>query len=326
MELMHHEAGVRTVTVGGRPSTGPMQAASGSRGAELYSSSDLDADFEVGENLNATAAALLPSRTEDVFVLYAGINIRDQIRKGQNIPLQFLYEAANCRIFYTPYTFRNLTKLWEYAADAIWAKPELCVQGSTGYASTGKALNTTSPHKGAGIMNANTTHEIINTFQLNQDTADLPPEFAGQENDGLKKSVDARIGQLCGDSAGGSGCGSKGLKCMVATVCGHTAHQCLLPCDSFHSPCGGLHGCSFTSKDTIVTKEGLKKNFSKGYCRVKCDSNSNPNAATPTTPPLPPNNESKPGSGSGGGSGRSRSRGSYKSSGTKGSYVMAGMA
>lgn len=322
---MHHEAGVRTVTVGGRPSTGPMQAASGSRGAEMYSSGDLDADFEVGEDLNATAGALLPSRMEDIFVLYAGINIRDQIRRGQNIPLQFLYEAANCRIFYTPYTFNNLTKLWKYAADAIWTKPELCVQDSTGYASTGKALNTTSPHKGAGSINSNTTHEIINTFQLNQDTGDLPPEFAGQESDGYI-NVDVSIGTLCGDDARGSGCGSKGLKCMRANICGDTAHRCVRPCDSFHDPCGGLHRCLFTSTETIKSFQGLEKKVRKGHCRVKCDSDSNSDAATPYTPPLPPNNESKPGNGRGGSSGGSRSRGSYKSSGKRGSYVMAGMA
>jgi hypothetical protein len=67
---------------------------------------------------------------------YAQINLRDQIRKGETIPLQFTYEAANCRIFYTPQTFYNYENLWKYAADAIWNNPALCVQNSTGYATT----------------------------------------------------------------------------------------------------------------------------------------------------------------------------------------------
>ncbi|KAI0971462.1 hypothetical protein F4678DRAFT_479343 [Xylaria arbuscula] len=42
VELMHHEAGVRTVAVGGLPKDGPMQTPSGSRGARLYDIFTLD--------------------------------------------------------------------------------------------------------------------------------------------------------------------------------------------------------------------------------------------------------------------------------------------
>jgi hypothetical protein len=80
----------------------------------------------------------LPNRTEslDVEVVYSAINLRDQVRKGEDTPLQFVYDAADCRIFFTPKTVFNLAALWKYAADAIWAKPELCVKDSTGYATT----------------------------------------------------------------------------------------------------------------------------------------------------------------------------------------------
>ena len=36
--MMHYQAGVRTVVVGGLPEAGPMQVPAGSRGAEAYSS------------------------------------------------------------------------------------------------------------------------------------------------------------------------------------------------------------------------------------------------------------------------------------------------
>lgn len=317
---MHHEAGVRTVTAGGRPSAGPMQAASGSRGAEYYSSDDLDADFEVAEDINATAVALLPSRIEDIFVLSAGINLRDQVRKDQNIPLQFLYEAANCRIFYTPHTFNNFTKLWKYAADAIWNKPELCVQGSTGYASTAKAPSTRSPPKGKESINANATHDIVNTFQLNKATGDLPPEFAGQEHDDSKLAT-ASIGQACAE---GSSCGSQGLACMRSTVCGRTANRCVRPCDSYHHSCGG-NGCLFTTKDS-ANGQGFVKNFRKGYCPLSCPSRGGSDSATHISPPLPPTFESRPSDGGGGSRSGSRSRGSYKSGGTLGNYIKAGIA
>ena len=69
-------------------------------------------------------------------ISYAQINLRDQIRKDETIPLQFTYEAANCRIFYTIQTFYNYTNLWKYAADAVFSNPALCVKNSTGFATT----------------------------------------------------------------------------------------------------------------------------------------------------------------------------------------------
>ncbi|KAL7627736.1 hypothetical protein AAE478_001931 [Parahypoxylon ruwenzoriense] len=146
-EMMHHEAGVRVVTVGGRPVTGPMQIASGSRGAQEYSLDALDGNIELVQEIllhyGSTNATFLPNRTEanDVFIVSAAINLRDQIRRGETTPLQFAYEAADCRIYYTPQTVYNYTNLWQYAADAVWNNPNHCVANSTGYSTIGS--NTT---------------------------------------------------------------------------------------------------------------------------------------------------------------------------------------
>jgi hypothetical protein len=143
MEMMHHEAGVRVVVAGGRPSTGPMQAPSGSRGALIYTTYELDSDISFAQTLlqqqGSSNATFLPNRTEtlEVYVTFASINLRDEVRRGETIPLQFAYEAADCRIFYTPQTVYNYTALWQYAADAIWNNSTLCVAGSTGFATTG---------------------------------------------------------------------------------------------------------------------------------------------------------------------------------------------
>ncbi|KAI0206055.1 hypothetical protein F4808DRAFT_470940 [Astrocystis sublimbata] len=137
VEMMHHEAGVRTVTVGGRPSRGPMQAVGGTRGARSLSTDILDNNINFARELlvGTDDAAFLPNRTEalDVFIVDASVNLRDQVRAGQTTSLQFAYEAANCRIFFTPATIFNYKALWQYAADAIWTNPSLCVAGSTGY-------------------------------------------------------------------------------------------------------------------------------------------------------------------------------------------------
>jgi hypothetical protein len=135
MELMHHEAQVRTVAVGGRPDYTPMQAPSGTRGATSYTTWRMDLDIAGALALdNSTAAALPVNRGAlDFYISYAGVNLRDQIRHGEPLdtPLQFQYEPADCRVFYTPKTWYRYANLWNYAAEAAWQNPRLCVANST---------------------------------------------------------------------------------------------------------------------------------------------------------------------------------------------------
>lgn len=147
MEMMHWDAGVKNVVVGGRPSYGPMQTPSGSRGARYYDFSELDADINNTITVEAQSGlgidADLPDRTDqDLYILDGGITLRNQMREGESVPLQMQFEAADCRIFYTPLTFNNFTNLWKYAAEAIWTHPDLCVQGSTGFAKSKSTATT----------------------------------------------------------------------------------------------------------------------------------------------------------------------------------------
>jgi hypothetical protein len=155
MEMMHHDAGVRTVVAGGLPLNGPMQAPrylapcltdspftnhveSLTRGASSYKTETLDRDIDFARRILEyfdEDSNFIQNRTLDSRVISAGINLRDQVRKGGDIPLQFLYEGADCRIFYTPETVYNYTALWQYAADAMWNDPQKCVTGSMGYSS-----------------------------------------------------------------------------------------------------------------------------------------------------------------------------------------------
>ena len=63
VEMMHHEAAVRTVVAGGSPKPGPMQTASGSRGAQLYTADLIDNDISAAEYLNTSTNKLLPDRS-----------------------------------------------------------------------------------------------------------------------------------------------------------------------------------------------------------------------------------------------------------------------
>lgn len=133
------QAGARTIVVGGRPSTGPMQAVGGNRGAAPYSADALDYDITtIGFN-NDTAKALLPStnidgqRDSGMWTNYLGVNLRDQVRPNDTTPLQFKYEAADCRIFYSLENVYNMSRLWRDAVAASFDDSSLCVEGSTGY-------------------------------------------------------------------------------------------------------------------------------------------------------------------------------------------------
>ena len=181
VEMMHHEAGVRTVVAGGPPKAGPMQTASGSRGAQLYTADLIDFDIAVAEYLNATANTTLPDREVDTLITSLGINLRDQIRQDQpTTPIQFLYNAADCRIFYTLETWLNYTSLWTYAIDAIYTNPALCVPGSTGYAST-KVAQAATPAPAPSSINS--------PFNASAVVAKYTTEFTGLELDSFHPVV-----------------------------------------------------------------------------------------------------------------------------------------
>lgn len=54
--------------------------------------------------------------------------------------MQFKYEAADCRIYYTFANIYNMTRLWHDVAKAAFEDQSLCIEGSQGFSTT----NTTS--------------------------------------------------------------------------------------------------------------------------------------------------------------------------------------
>jgi hypothetical protein len=74
-----------------------------------------------------TDLTLLPTnRSTDT-----SINVRDNILPSNlkdGLPAQFVYEPADCRIYYEPSMIVDISKLWEAAADAAWGSKQ-CVQG-----------------------------------------------------------------------------------------------------------------------------------------------------------------------------------------------------
>ena len=213
VEMMHYEAGVRTVAAGGRPQLGPIQTAAGTRGAKDYEADSLDLDIYGAVYLNNSVANYLPNRDLDFRLDQANFNLRDQIRKGENFPLQFAYQAADCRIFYTFDTFNNMSALWSYAAEAIWTNTSLCVQGSTNQPSSGHVTDTVGPSAAQKAAWTATDTNITPLGVNNETTIDV--QFTAGIN-GPDDDIAGRLNAVC-DPAFPEYCGQ--LSCVQAPFC-----------------------------------------------------------------------------------------------------------
>jgi hypothetical protein len=56
----------------------------------------------------------------------ASLNVRDQIRRGDEaqIPLQFVYEKADYRIWFTPAMVADVRAIWRKVAGVAWGGEE----------------------------------------------------------------------------------------------------------------------------------------------------------------------------------------------------------
>ena len=280
--MMHPEAGVRTVSVGGRPTPGPMQAPAGNRGARSYSVNALDIDIYIAEEIDNTTSMLLPNRTQDVLITYASINLRDQIRKGQDVPLQFVYEAADCRIFFTPQTVLNLTNLWNYAASAIWNDSSLCVQGSTGYATTGLTTDTTGPPPGSIANGTDLLRNMTGIVKLSGVTLGINASFNSQLPD--SQSFQAAAGQKCTVKGNGGCMGYNTCEPQPACNVKPDPLFCLPACSSVNNYCNCVRTTPYSTKG----QSGII--YWEGYCRPpQPDCNKKTSNKKALSGSLPPN-------------------------------------
>ncbi|KZM24592.1 serine-type peptidase [Ascochyta rabiei] len=153
VELMTAMANVRTISLGGRPVRGPMQTASGNRGAAPYTAYDLDNDYDWLQTVLGDEDAfqrLHPRKDTGVFTKFASINIRDQMRPDDLIPLQFRYEPSDCRLYYTPNNVYNMSRLWRDVATAAWTNSSTCTPGSTGFSTRTKTGRKQPPKPSTG--------------------------------------------------------------------------------------------------------------------------------------------------------------------------------
>lgn len=145
---MINQGGVRTVALGGRPQPGIIQAIGGVKGTN-DNPFEIVAEYisEIWEASNSTLQeswmdtvladyTLLPIYSSTTMVL----NVRNGYLPGEDTPLQFVYEPADCRILYTPQMIVDETAVWKTVADSVWGggNGDACVAGGFGAANGSK--------------------------------------------------------------------------------------------------------------------------------------------------------------------------------------------
>jgi len=142
-EELKNVAGVKSVVVGGRAKEGPMQALGGTKGGTILSFGKLSGTISGMMNATETlgiegfeTSELRTLANPEVLLRRAGqdgqIQIQDQVRKGDSSEstLQYTYEDADCRMFWTTRTLFEPQALWA-AAWAAHTDDSKCVKGST---------------------------------------------------------------------------------------------------------------------------------------------------------------------------------------------------
>ncbi|GKT41583.1 peptidase S41 family protein ustP [Colletotrichum spaethianum] len=270
VELATTEAKARTVVMGGEPKPGPMQAAGGTRGALLYSSDLLDADFDGAREKNETAATRLPLfHDSGIFVNYAGFNLRDQVRKDDvTTPLQFRYAAADCRLYYTLDNVYNMTTLWRDVARAAFEDESLCVEGSTGYTSRNGTTPKPPPKPTAIPAPA---PELATTYTVDTDPNTQNGLSAAQTPLGrqfVQALCNPKVENPC---PGGGVCQEFRLRCSNGEL-GSAVHACMpqcqvgeLKCVSSSQVCKKNRNAAETKASTFgITQNVAANNAFKG--------------------------------------------------------------
>ena len=135
--------GVRVFAAGGRPQNGPMQGIGGVKGSQFLGLSDISGIYDTVNALvqNATDAKK-PLFTEKEYSVFSssipapldklpirlnggGVNFRNAFAPfDDQLPTHFIYQPADCRLFYTAEMLIKPELLWVNAAKAAWANGE----------------------------------------------------------------------------------------------------------------------------------------------------------------------------------------------------------
>ncbi|KAF2746793.1 peptidase S41 family protein [Sporormia fimetaria CBS 119925] len=187
-ELLTKQAGVKTIALGGRANTDPMQALGGTKGTNNYAFTYIQglaedaiglADGELKKRLNNSILRTnyVENRVHNYrAAVNSAVNTRDgiQYEDDSGIALQFIYEEADCRLYYTPEMTIDASAVWRAVYDAQWTDGSKCITGGSGYgrkrATTPKTKELKARRLQVGTQAAQRAYEALEkTFELETD-------------------------------------------------------------------------------------------------------------------------------------------------------------
>ncbi|KAG9258152.1 uncharacterized protein F5Z01DRAFT_633151 [Emericellopsis atlantica] len=146
VDLMVNVAGVKSLVFGGAPHREPMQIIGGTRGGKLMKFPWIELDVSI--SLSLLGAARGPSDVQesrdnlpvplDRLPLKLGngvscINLENVYhRVDEEVPLQFKYQPADCRLFFTAENILDPATRWTAAKNARWGDGS-CVAGTPNF-------------------------------------------------------------------------------------------------------------------------------------------------------------------------------------------------
>lgn len=152
-EYMKNHGRVQSIAIGGRPQMGPMQGIGSTKGSQVFDDYALQEILvlraKAGELVVSDYSEFKDTAFENWNSLAMNrsqgslkLNGRNQYRiddKSQT-PLQFVYEASDCRIWFTPEMLVDVTTIWDRVAEIAFHSrkdgvfnSEYCVKDSTGH-------------------------------------------------------------------------------------------------------------------------------------------------------------------------------------------------
>jgi hypothetical protein len=149
VNLMTNIGGVRALPFGGHPNGQPMQIMGGVRGSQTLSFDNIATVVSAAKALYRETPEKLEFITKEEIERFMKVAPRPlaefpiKLRSGQvnflnayqegddDLPVQFQYQAGDCRLYYTAENIYHPKTMWKSAKEAIWGNGS-CVKGSTG--------------------------------------------------------------------------------------------------------------------------------------------------------------------------------------------------
>ncbi|TGJ79708.1 hypothetical protein E0Z10_g9057 [Xylaria hypoxylon] len=127
-QFMVHDAGVKTIALGGRPSKeGLIQGVGGVKGSQSYGYADVLANVQEAIAFTNDSAILKTLSAYDTYVLdrnqVSSLNVKDEILRSHledGIPSQFVAEYSDCRLWWTEAMIKDVSEVWKAAASSAF--------------------------------------------------------------------------------------------------------------------------------------------------------------------------------------------------------------